>query len=113
MAVQVNQVSKTSDFTSQYSSTQKAQKPDGSNFMTFLKDARKIMKNNQDSYQTDDQLSGDDVLEGAQAAETIVPSTDLLVDEAVLEMPGILNPDQNESEQDQGAEVMAALLMGG
>ncbi|MDI3537142.1 MAG: flagellar hook-length control protein FliK [Eubacteriaceae bacterium] len=113
MAVQVSQVSKTSDFTTQFSGAQKAQKADGSNFMTFLKDARKVIKNNQDSHQTDDQLSGDDVLENAQATETTLPPADLLVDEATLEMPGLLNPDQNDSDQDQTTELLTALLMGG
>jgi flagellar hook-length control protein FliK len=113
MAVQVNQVSKTSGFTNQYSSAQKTQQADGSNFMTFLKDARQVMKNNQDSQQTDDQISGDDVVESAQVAETTVPSTDLLLDEAVVEMPGLFNSDQNDSEQDQANDLMAALLMGG
>ncbi|MDN5308033.1 MAG: flagellar hook-length control protein FliK [Eubacteriaceae bacterium] len=113
MAVQVNQASKTSDFTTQFSGAQKAQKADGSSFMTFLKDARKVIKNNQDSHQTEDQLSGDDVLEKAQAAETTLPPATLLVDEVAVEMPGLLNSDQKYSDQDQTAELLTALLMGG
>lgn len=108
MAVQVNQVSKTSDFTNQYSSAQKTQQADGSNFMTFLKDARKLDNSSQDSNQAEEKLFGDEVKESAD-----VPAAELLVDEASVEMPGRFNPDQNEASQDQSTELMTALLMGG
>ncbi|MDK2936111.1 MAG: flagellar hook-length control protein FliK [Eubacteriaceae bacterium] len=108
MAVQVNQASKTSDFTNQYSSAQKTQQADGSNFMTFLKDARKLDNSSQDSNQAEEKLFGDEVKESAD-----VPAAELLVDEASVEMPGRFNPDQNEASQDQSTELMTALLMGG
>jgi flagellar hook-length control protein FliK len=108
MAVQVNQVSKTSDFTNQYSSAQKTQQADGSNFMTFLKDARKLDKSSQDSNQAEEKLFGDEVKESAD-----VPAAELLVDEASVEMPGRFNPDQDDVSQDQSTELMTALLMGG
>lgn len=108
MAVQVNQASKTSDFTNQYSSAQKTQQADGSNFMTFLKDARKLDNSSQDSNQAEEKLFGDEVKESAD-----VPAAELLVDEASVEMPGLFNPDQDDASQDQSTELMTALLMGG
>lgn len=108
MAVQVNQASKTSDFTNQYSSAQKTQQADGSNFMTFLKDARKLDNSSQDSNQAEEKLFGDEVKESAD-----VPAAELLVDEASVEMPGRFNPDQDDVSQDQSTELMTALLMGG
>jgi len=108
MAVQVNQASKTSDFTNQYSRAQKTQQADGSNFMTFLKDARKLDNSSQDSNQAEEKLFGDEVKESAD-----VPAAELLVDEASVEMPGLFNPDQDDVSQDQSTELMTALLMGG